>query len=102
MEVKHHLTVDDARAEFLKQFDVAVKGRKWLAVVWSIEDGKIVLNNKTTCDWPKGDYLEAISQLAHLCFEDVKGLPRDPLPLAPDFLFRRGNAEPEKKQGNGE
>jgi len=91
--VRHHSTAFEARVDFKAALDEVIAGDRWMAAVWSVRDGKVRLNQVTTSNFPKGDFLAAVGQLAMNRFEQLKAdagvLPSDPLPKA-DFPFHTG------------
>lgn len=95
MSVTPHATKLDARETFARAFDeVTVKEIPWMAAVWSVEDGRIVLNHVTTSEFPHGDMCAAVGHLGTRLHEimmderDGPKLPNDPLPKASDLGFR--------------
>lgn len=89
------------KKQFKEKFKIALEtSDKWMAVCWVIEDGKIRLVTRTTCKFPRDDFLKAISQLADDLFEEAKGgggeadAPKpDKLPPAGAFpkVFKAGD-----------
>lgn len=92
MENMNHENNEGARHQFMEFFDGQTVGNKWMAAVWSIEDGKIKLG-LTTFEFPTGSFdkseIELTKRLAEYTFvekEETKPV-LEPLPLAKDFQF---------------
>ncbi len=54
---------------------------RWMVAAWDVSGGEIKLVGRTTFQFPTGDFLAAIGQLAMSCFEETK-------------LSLQGNKEP--------
>ena len=88
--------------------DAAVNGvatvateERWMVASWCIRDGRVVLAQRDTWKFPRADFLEALSQLAHSCFQDqlsADRLPNDPLPFGPLLGRRFARPVEEDKQ----
>ncbi len=79
----NHKNADEAREGFLSGFEDAVKNPNWLAVVFAIEDDKIVMKRLTTNKFPNGDMLKITSMFAKGLAESVDSsgfVEKDPLP----------------------
>ncbi len=63
---------------------------KWMAAVWEIRDGKVVLLNRTTISFPRGDFLRVVTQLAGACADDTLAAEQgqSEIPAAPEPLPR--------------
>lgn len=67
--------------QFVKR---AAASGKWMVAVFRIEDGRPQVD-RTTCNFPTGEFLPAVAMLAaNLCDEQerLRGLPPPPLPRA--------------------
>jgi len=78
---------EQAESVFRSEMDQAVASGRWMAAVWKVVDEKIVLQNVTTYNFPDGDFLPAVGQLALKCHEETieknrPTLPKTPLPRA--------------------
>ena len=80
----NHVTNDGAMGVVERALQRAAKADKWMAAVWAVEDGNINLIDRTTWQFPTGDFNTAIHQLRSVCDEEIsRSLPvDDPLPLA--------------------
>jgi len=56
----------------------------WMIAVWSVKGNQLKLVDRTTWQFPRAMFLQAIEQLMKVCCDDavVETLPDDPLPLA--------------------
>ena len=62
---KDHVLNSDAQQAFIDKFnEVARSHDKWMAALWCIEDGMVVLKQRTTYQFPGGDMLPAVGMLA--------------------------------------
>jgi len=76
---------------FRAKLGEVVEGGRWMAAVWKVVDGKIELANVTSFNFPDGDFLPAVGQLALKCHEEMieKNRPSLPqIPLPPAFAPR--------------
>lgn len=63
MESVKHVTSDEAKAAFVQSVRDASENHRWMAALWHIDnDGKIKLN-RTTWDFPVGDFVNALNDL---------------------------------------
>ncbi len=87
MDVEKHSTSLLALSSHSEAMEEAVESGKWMSAVWRVKDGKIELVKRTTWDFPTGDFLAAVAQLANSCFESMKEStpPKLPLPRADGF-----------------
>lgn len=53
----------------------AVESKKWMAAVWKIQDGKIVLVGRTTWDFPTADMMQAVDDLRDDCQGELNESP---------------------------
>ena len=91
-----------------ENFEKAAESGRWMAVFFRIEAGKVEMN-RTTCDFPSGDFLLSVGKLAHnLCDErrqmdKAKEKPEKKkpgkLPPAPQFPKMFGQPEPVVVEG---
>lgn len=82
----NHVTDEGAMDVVGQSLKRAARSGKWMVAVWTVEDGNINLIDRTTWQFPTGDFKTAIKQLTAVCDEElaksVGALPDDPLPLA--------------------
>lgn len=64
------------------QLDNAFKEGCWFAVIFSVKDG-ILSINETTCDFPTGDLDKSLMLMRQAIDKKLGVIPSDPLPLAP-------------------
>lgn len=81
-DVIKHDSMEDAVKSFAEGFTKAEKTKKWLAAVWGVVDGKVVMIRRTTHDFPTGDFDVCLSQLK----ESLDGEKNDLKPEEPDAL----------------
>lgn len=55
--------------------DKAIKSDKWMAVVWKVEDGKVVLEGRTTWNFPREDFMTAVDLLKKDCKDEMNETP---------------------------
>ena len=83
-----HVNQETALRDVKAALDKAEKAGQWMAAVWTVKDGNIQLIERTTWQFPTGDYVAAIAQLASVIATELVAklappmLPDDPLPLA--------------------
>ncbi len=79
----NHKTPMEADVAFRKRYEEAQTSDRWMAVVWCIEDGKIVMKGLTTSNFPKGDFTKAIELMRKELskFEKSESDPPIPEPL---------------------
>ncbi len=81
--VDTHVAKGEAVKAFQERFDqVVVESDRFLAVIWSIKDGKLILD-RTSFDFPMGDYGKSLELLKRNLVADT-GLDFSPLPEAMD------------------
>ncbi len=100
MGVQKHKTKEEARDYHQEVFDDVAKGSSWMAAVWQVKDGKIELVKVTTNEFPVGDMLIAVGQLATRLHEsrqeEAKSKPIRrvfPLQWTPDNIEETARAE---------
>lgn len=84
-----HATNENAQEVVKMTLAQVVDANHWMVAIWAIEDGRIKLLDRTTWQFPTGDYKTALEQLKASCdaelarIASVKStLQNDPLPLA--------------------
>lgn len=80
-----HFSNEGAAAHFVDALNDAVNGERWLAVVLSVENGRLVLKRRTCNNFPDGDLLRAAAMITgdlFKHFEAVQPQPPAPLPVA--------------------
>lgn len=85
MAAVEHFSNEGAAAHFVDALNNAVQSEKWLAIVLSIEDGRLVLKRRTCSNFPDGDLLRAAAMITgdlFRYFESVQPQPPAPLPVA--------------------
>lgn len=92
---------------FRAKLEEVVEGGRWMAAVWKVVDGKIELANVTSFNFPDGDFLPAVGQLALKCHEEMieknrPSLPSIPLPPAFPSRMREPFGVMRKLEGDGE
>ena len=83
--MNEHERMADALQEVDRAMSKALEGDAWMAAVWVVKDKKLDLVDRTCWQFPRGDFMDAVSQLARACAEDradKPSLPNNPLPLA--------------------
>lgn len=70
---------------------LAAEAGRFMAAVWKVEFGRVELVNVTTYQFPTGDFLPAVGQLAANCHEEAlrqqkASPPTAPLPRFPGRL----------------
>ena len=82
-----HSTMDEAQGMVMRALEHAAVAGHWMAVVWVVEDGKLVMIDRTTFKFPSGDFPTVLQQLSadfdketSLVAKPVVPVP-DPLPL---------------------
>lgn len=92
-----HSKESDAKRFHLEKVE-SIQGTSWMAVVWYVKDGRLVLADRTTWNFPLEDLEEAIRQLREMCEKELKGLgegsPPVPMPLKV-AAFAEGDVEVE-------
>ncbi len=95
IELKNDSEATDVVREAIRK---ARDSGRWMVAVYRVEDGRININ-RTTFNFPTGDYLTAVALLAANLSEEQRRaaeagrtLPDAPLPTAPGF--GDGNNEP--------
>ena len=80
----NHVSNDGAMSVVERALQRAAKADRWMVAVWAVEDGNVNLIDRTTWQFPTGDFKAAVQQLSSVCDEELsKIVPvNDPLPLA--------------------
>ena len=81
----------------LVQFQDAVQSGKWMAVYWSIQDGRVVMH-RTTCSFPVADFPICIRQLNAELKNEIDGAEPEPLPLAPHLKVAEEDSKEDSKE----
>lgn len=88
-----HNSKEECIAGFQQQFEEGAKGDRWMAAVWSFENGRMILR-RTTCQFPRGDMLDALRLIDQdLTAETQIGLDTSPLPVAEGFAPKTEEAQ---------
>jgi len=84
-----HATNEHAQDVVKMTLEQVATVNHWMIAVWAVEDGRIKLLDRTTWQFPTGDYKAALEQLKASCdaelarISQVKSIElNDPLPLA--------------------
>ncbi len=78
---------DKLRERFEEKFSEAVEDGQWMAAVWSVKDGALILKNVTTSKFPYEDMPKSIDMFSSRIGELIKGSKSaveepEPLPAA--------------------
>lgn len=78
----------EALEDIQKHVEKCHKSKRYMVAAWCIEDDEVKMLGRVTQDFPAGDFLLAVSQLAVCCSNEYQSLvlknddPPPPLPLA--------------------
>ena len=67
--------VDDAVKSHEENLIAAMSSEKWMTAVWKVENGKVILQGRTTWTFPKGDMMTAIGLLQEDCQKELDSSP---------------------------
>lgn len=85
--MKVHSSPEESRAAFLEQFEEGNKNGYWMGVVWTLERSGAIKVGKTTSDFSKVKYIEALLALKKVLDDEIElelvASIQRPLPLAP-------------------
>jgi len=90
-----HTTPGEAQDLHNEAMHQAVRSGHWMSAVWCVEDGQLIMVRRTTYDFPRGDFDNALEQLSKVCAEDVAPAEPEALPMA-DFLKHQHDAAVEE------
>ena len=84
-----HATNEHAQDVVKMTLEQVATMNHWMIAVWAVEDGRIKLLDRTTWQFPTGDYKAALEQLKASCDVELARISpvksttlNDPLPLA--------------------
>lgn len=94
--VKSHGSSVAAERSATELLGKVAQAERWMVGAWAVVEGRVVMVGRSSWDFPHGDFLEALSLMAHELFEESKRkhlLPSDPLPeTRPTLGDRLGNS----------
>ena len=88
-----HKTPMEADIAFRERYEQAQTSDRWMAAVWCIDDGKVLMRGLTTSNFPKGDFAVVIELLTKELakFEKSESNPPVPEPLPKAKLMSKPN-----------
>ena len=100
-DVVDHKSKEEAFEHFVEKVHSNIENtNSWMAVLWTVKDGKIQLNLRTTNNFPINDYLTAIAQLTDNFVRDAEKVRNAENYILPDFLPKVNLFEKEEKEAN--
>lgn len=89
-----HSSESEAKQFHLEAVE-SVQGTSWMGVMWHIKDGRMVLERRTTWNFPLDDLEEVIRLLREMCEREMKeNSPPVPMPLRV-ASFAKGSGDGE-------
>lgn len=105
MGLVEHGSTKEAEDVFLAKLKEAFALGSWMACVWGVKDGRLVVFAHTRGNFETGDFERAVEALKNSCGEEIRRLekppPAKPLPPA-DFLhLHKPTAPPNREITDG-